>query len=641
MISFAKIMRQVLTETMSFMDLWRTSDPARKVRSKHVKTKSLGVDSIDGQEAWIFSYKSDPAWSTTGTRWQGYVRFLKENVENVDSAKDLQCMVDCSCFSGNTLILMEDGSYKPIKDIIIGDMVYTHKGRVKKVINTMIKRVDINDSIYKIKVCGFPNEMIVTGDHPFYTLRGNDYCICGCNTPIWESVYSHKCSSPDLILSRKYAKGHYRETRGLTCNDNCNGVFSWIPVKELRLHEWFLSPWLEKNEGLIDNDFARLVGYYIAEGCIPSHKGTTVRLTFNINEWDTLGKDVGNICDKLGFNYSLFKSNHGNWFDVRINDKSFRTFCIENIGQGCLTKKISLNVMKWNNDALKNLLIGAILGDGWIDPQKGMKYFSINFDLISQISTILNKLQVRHNISVANNNDKSDVNHTVFQVIIPRGKDAEIIRELLFPYLREKDKFISSQEDLRSKHHSRIEGHLKSIKLYEKIQYDGFVYDITVEDDESFIAHGIAVHNCPDYRFRWAYANNKAGASPIGNDSLNGNNGSVPTKYNLGTGMCKHLLALGEYLRTQWEPVAPTPEVPIQPKEPITHPTVPLQKSKVGVAPEPEEPKEPPKPKFPTWKTPYSDTRSGDLMESKVSLKDKIDNFVKTNPNFEVKYEDE
>lgn len=90
-------MRQVLNETMSFVDLWRTSDPERKMRARHVKPKSLGVRSMDSNEAWTFSYKSEQDWNTTGNRWRGYVRFLKENVDQVDSAKDLKCMVDCTC----------------------------------------------------------------------------------------------------------------------------------------------------------------------------------------------------------------------------------------------------------------------------------------------------------------------------------------------------------------------------------------------------------------------------------------------------------------------------------------------------------------------------------------------------------------
>lgn len=95
MISFSKIMRKVLTERMSFKDLYRSSDPARINRAHSVNAKSLKVTSMDGNEAWTFTYKSNP--STTGQRWNGYVRFLKGDVSHKDRADELDCMVDCTC----------------------------------------------------------------------------------------------------------------------------------------------------------------------------------------------------------------------------------------------------------------------------------------------------------------------------------------------------------------------------------------------------------------------------------------------------------------------------------------------------------------------------------------------------------------
>ncbi len=90
-------MRQILTETMSFRDLLRRSDPARIDRSRHVNARSLQVDTMDGDEAWTFTYKSQGSHSTSGHRWHGYVRFLKEEVSKKASADELDCMVDCDC----------------------------------------------------------------------------------------------------------------------------------------------------------------------------------------------------------------------------------------------------------------------------------------------------------------------------------------------------------------------------------------------------------------------------------------------------------------------------------------------------------------------------------------------------------------
>ena len=95
MISYSQILKEVLTERMSFKDLYRNSDPERIDRSRSVYARSLKVTTMDGNEAWTFSYKSNP--STTGQRWNGYVRFLKGDVSGKDRADELDCMVDCNC----------------------------------------------------------------------------------------------------------------------------------------------------------------------------------------------------------------------------------------------------------------------------------------------------------------------------------------------------------------------------------------------------------------------------------------------------------------------------------------------------------------------------------------------------------------
>ena len=56
---------------------------------------------------------------------------------------------------------------------------------------------------------------------------------------------------------------------------------------------------------------------------------------------------------------------------------------------------------------------------------------------------------------------------------------------------------------------------------------------------------------CPDYRYRWAYANNAQDAGPMGFNSLNKCNGQAPDATNpkKQPGLCKHLIALKDQLR--------------------------------------------------------------------------------------------
>lgn len=107
MISFAKMMKQVLTETMTFQQLMDTGgtnipyvlEPTsdRVKRSGTVNARSLRVMATDTGEAWTFRYKSNP--SSTGQPWHGFIQFFKENVgEDSDkSASEYECMVDCDC----------------------------------------------------------------------------------------------------------------------------------------------------------------------------------------------------------------------------------------------------------------------------------------------------------------------------------------------------------------------------------------------------------------------------------------------------------------------------------------------------------------------------------------------------------------
>ena len=96
MISFFNILKTILTERVSFRALLAGSESGRKQRGRQdVNARSIRVASLDGNEAWTFSYKSNP--STTGKRWHGYIQFLKGTISQEDNAEDLDCRVSCDC----------------------------------------------------------------------------------------------------------------------------------------------------------------------------------------------------------------------------------------------------------------------------------------------------------------------------------------------------------------------------------------------------------------------------------------------------------------------------------------------------------------------------------------------------------------
>lgn len=87
------IVRSLITESMTFAQLLRSSTPSRKDRASTVAVNQLPVLSSRNGKYWNFSFKSNP--STTGKQWKGRITFLKAK-KNV-SADQLMCEVDCGC----------------------------------------------------------------------------------------------------------------------------------------------------------------------------------------------------------------------------------------------------------------------------------------------------------------------------------------------------------------------------------------------------------------------------------------------------------------------------------------------------------------------------------------------------------------
>lgn len=73
------------------------------------------------------------------------------------------------CFPAGQRVITKNG-FKNIEDIKAGDYVLTHKGRYRKVITPMDKMY--NGAIYEIIVKYYRLPIKVTSEHPFYTKRG-------------------------------------------------------------------------------------------------------------------------------------------------------------------------------------------------------------------------------------------------------------------------------------------------------------------------------------------------------------------------------------------------------------------------------------------------------------------------------------
>jgi hypothetical protein len=183
--------------------------------------------------------------------------------------------------------------------------------------------------------------------------------------------------------------------------------------------------------------------------------------------------------------------------------------------------------------------------------------------------------------------------------------------------------------------------------------------------------------NCEDMTYNLAYRNNQQNVTPIGSTAINRSNGQAPTPEHDHFGLCKHLGSLARYLnettiqapepdeinpqsKPKQQVNTKQPSVPIT-KEPVINPTsdapspedshslepkiIPPAKKEIPPQKNNQQPvkKEGPKQKEPPEKIgdTYSDEEPTELKETTGnSLSQKFDLFVKSHPQFEVKYND-
>lgn len=102
------------------------------------------------------------------------------------------------CFPSGTLIDTRDG-YRPIEDIRLGDEVLTHRGRYMPVVQLMTREAD--DTL-AVKVMGVP-EFVTTTEHPFYVrTKGR----------VWNNdrrSYDRIWTEPDWVSAGQLTKDHF------------------------------------------------------------------------------------------------------------------------------------------------------------------------------------------------------------------------------------------------------------------------------------------------------------------------------------------------------------------------------------------------------------------------------------------------
>lgn len=433
--------------------------------------------------------------------------FVKEMMK---ISKDIE-IIPAHCLVPDSFIHTKDG-LKKIKEINIGEFVLTHKGRYQIVKN--IYNRQFSGEIIEIVPACMKVGTFFTPEHPIYSIKTYKNCknvfhtICkptcaylkrGCKNkafknykPQWRQI--KELEKGDVILYPRYK----------VIKDKSFILLSKF-VSKGYLDEGYLRPRYEKvfvknvpvkNKIEISKEFCRLVGYYLAEGyCSKDY----IAFTFHEKEVEYI-KDVEKLLRKAFgpfLNISV-KKEKSRGVSIFVYSKLLKEF-FENFHCGKPYKSYNKVLPSWfldlPSEKLKELVIGWWRGDGG---------GSTSANLFNQFKQIFLKLGIIPSINKITaesvNKRREILPNQIGKRKITAKKDYLSFNILLF---FENCGMINLPEFKKFKTKlNRRKGWIDNDYIYlpiikiNKKGYSGKVYNLEVEEDNSYLTENLTVHNC-------------------------------------------------------------------------------------------------------------------------------------------------
>lgn len=343
------------------------------------------------------------------------------------------------CILKGELVLTKNG-YVPIENIEISDYVLSHKGNWQRVTN-ISNKIERNKTFYDIKYKGFYEPLRCTSDHKIYVYdkKKNEYSwVVAMNL----NMFNHYIVFPKFNInnySNEFIVESYESKKNNKKNINLNPSLS--------------------------NDLLYAFGRFVGDGYTNNHQ---VSICGHIDEYDEVLFSMNSINKEFNLT-GITEYRRENKIEMYISSIELRNNFRKWFGDGAYDKKIPDFIFHLSKTQIRYFLNGYYGADGYVRENSQQastvsKYLS--FQLVLLESLMGNCPTLRFNNDAKCWSFEYSLSNKIRRKTLIINRDGMV----MFP--------------------------IQEIKQYKPKRNDERVYDLTIENDESFVVGLSTVHNC-------------------------------------------------------------------------------------------------------------------------------------------------
>lgn len=380
---------------------------------------------------------------------------------------------DLPCFTPDTKVQTLDSSWKNIQDINVGEYVSTDKGDFKKVTRKYVNNIR-DKNLFKLDVVGNNVPIYSTEEHPLLGIKRR-------NVKKIRGKFDFSSDQVEFIKVKDLKKGDFlvktkiKENDYLTNDGRFFDLYSLDSNLEKSNEEVWYKTGFNKHgvpirlKRFIDlKKCSYILGLFLAEG---SFDGNKVTISLHSKERDLARKFVENIDSLFGYSTNWFKQ-YGNKYYIELGSKLiglfFEHFCGNGSHNKMLKQKLDTTIIA------EDIINAAFIGDGHTTKKGWKLYTTVSETFANQYFAIL----------------QNKGYCPIFQKKIRKDKNNI---EYVISWLPDK-----TRNHSRKMWYNEFIGTITTIKNIKQEEYNDLVYNLEVEDHNTYQLQSLTAHNCTE-----------------------------------------------------------------------------------------------------------------------------------------------